>query len=418
MSNYALYQYPLRLLFTVFGARPMRRLLGTFSCPRVFMGRMSLLRGLGTIAMTRERKRAFFVTDEPLRKLAESLIPLFESVGFTTSICCKAEPEPPIPIVDEIAKEMQKFEPDLLVAVGGGSAIDACKAAWVKYEKPGTDLGSLIPLLPIGIRKKALMMAVPTTAGTGSEATFSMVLSDPKSEPPRKIAVTHPEVVPDYVALIPEMTVSMPPSLTVGTGLDALAHAFEAFINRQWANPLTDALAIGAIKIIMKYLPLVYRNPKSVEGRFQMQMAAFMAGLAFGNSSAALTHSLGHSLGKIFKIHHGLAVGIFIPYVLKYESKVTEDYVELAKSLEIEAKTKEEYLNKLVKKFIDFISDLGVSIALKDLNISRIDFEKQLDYLARYAMEDPTVVQSMRPTSEEELRKIFEYAYEGKMVDW
>ncbi|MEM2144058.1 MAG: iron-containing alcohol dehydrogenase [Candidatus Jordarchaeaceae archaeon] len=418
MSNYSLYQYPLRPLLTVFGAKPMRRLLGTFSCPKVFIGRMSLIRGLGSIAMTREKKRAFFVTDEPLRKLAESLIPVFKTAGFTTNICCKAEPEPPIPIVDEIAKEMQEFEPDLLVAVGGGSAIDACKAAWIKYEKPETDLGSLIPLMPIGIRKKALMMAVPTTAGTGSEATFSMVLSDPKSEPPRKIAVSHPEVIPDYVALIPEMTLGMPLALTVGTGLDALSHAFEAFINRQWSSPLTDALAIGAIKTIMKYLPIVYRNPKSIEGRFQMQMAAFMAGMAFGNSSAALTHSLGHSLGKIFKIHHGLAVGIFIPYILKYEAKMTEDYMELAKSLGIEAKNKEEYLDKLVNKFVDFMKDLGVSIALKDLNISRSDFEKQLDYLAKYAMEDPTVVQSMRPTSEEELRKIFEYAYEGKMVDW
>jgi alcohol dehydrogenase class IV len=379
---------------------------------------MSLTMGLGTIALMREKKRAFFVTDEPVRKLAESLVPLFERAGFTTNMCCKAKPEPPIPVVDEIVKDMQEFGPDLLVAVGGGSAIDACKAAWVKYENPGTDLGSLIPLMPIGIRKKALMMAIPTTAGTGSEATFSMVLSDLKSEPPRKIAVTHPEVIPDYVALIPEMTVGMPPALTVGTGLDALAHAFEAFINRQWANPLTDALAIGAIKTIMSYLPIVYRNPKSREGRFNMQMAAFMAGLAFGNSSAALTHSLGHSLGKIFGVHHGLAVGIFIPYVLKYQAKMTEDYVELAKSLGVEAKTKEEYLDKLVNKFVDFMGDLGVSIALKNLNISRSDFEKQLDYLARYAIEDPTVVQSMRPTSKEELRRIFEYAYEGKMVDW
>lgn len=418
LSDYVLYQYPLRLLLTVFGARPMRRLLGTFSCPKVFMGKMSLIRGLGTIAMMREKKRAFFVTDEPIRKLAENLVPLFEQAGFITNMCCKAVPEPPIPVVDEIAKDMEEFGPDLLVAVGGGSAMDACKAAWIKYEKPGTNLASLIPLLPIGLRSKALMMAIPTTAGTGSEATFSMMLSDLKAEPPRKIALTHPEVMPDYAALIPEMTAGMPPSLTVGTGLDALSHAFEAFINRQWTNPLTDSLAIGAIKTIMNYLPIVYRNPKSMEGRFNMQLAAFMAGLAFGNASAALTHSLGHSLGKIFRVHHGLTVGIFIPYVLKYEAKMTEDYVELAKNLGIEAKTKEEYLSKLVNKFIDFMKNLGVSTALKDLNISKSDFEKQLDHLAKYAIEDPTVVQSMRPTSEAELRRIFEYAYEGKMVDW
>jgi len=416
--SWAGYQYSIRLLYTIFGSRAMRRLFTTFFCPRIFIGLPAFGQLLGALAPVRPKKRAFIVTDKPIRRIAENLVPMFQQFGFTVEICDKAEPEPPIPVVDKIAEDMRKFEPDLIVAVGGGSAMDAAKAAWVRYEKPDLDIGSITVLAPIGVREKALLMAIPTTAGTGSEATFAFVLTDTSKTPPRKVATGHTELVPDFAVLLPELTAGMPRELTIGTGLDVLAHAFEAFTNRQWANDLTDALAVKAMKMVLRYLPIVAEDLGNMEARYHMQLAATMAGLAFSNGGAALTHSLGHALGKIFGVHHGKSVGIFIPYVLKYASRVTDAYVELAQEIGIEAKSKEEYEDKLMNMFTDFLKGLGVSIALKDLGISRSDFEKELDNLAKYAWEDPTVVFSVRPTSLGELRRIFEYAYEGKTIDW
>jgi len=382
------------------------------------MGSLGLAAALGAIAPLREKKRAFIVTDKPIRQIAESLTPVFQQFGFTVEICDKAEPEPPIPVIDEIVEQMERFEPDLIVAVGGGSAIDASKAAWMKYERPDLDMGQTTPLESIGLRAKALLMAIPTTAGTGSEATWAFVLTDTSETPPRKIAHGHPELVPDFAILIPEITVGMPRDLTIGTGLDVLAHAFEAFINRQWTNILTDSLAIGAIKAVFKYLPIAAEDPRNTEARYHMLLAATMAGLAFSNSGAALTHSLGHALGKVYGIHHGISVGVFIPYILAYESKVTNSYVELAKALEIKAASEKEYLDKLIELFADFLKKLGVPTALKEFGIERDDFEKKLDTLTKYAWEDPTVIFSVRPTSELDIKRLFEYAYDGKVVDW
>ena len=418
MVDWVFYQYPTRLLFTVAGAKPLRRLQSTFLGPRIFMGSLALAGALGAIAPMMRKKRAFILTDKPIRKLAESLVPIFQNYGFEVEICDKAEPEPPLDVVDDIANDMTRFEPDLIVAVGGGSAIDAAKAAWIKYEKPEINIGQTFPLQPIGLRSKAFLMAIPTTAGTGSEATWAIVLTDTKEDPPRKIAHGHPELVPDFAVLIPELTVGMPRDLTIGTGLDVIAHAFEAVMCRQWTNAICENLAIGAIKTVVKYLPIAAEDPHNLEARYNMLVAATMAGLAFSNSGSALTHSLGHALGKVYNVHHGLAVGIFVPYILGYVSKVTNCYVEVAKALDIRAESDEEYLQKLLNFIIEFYKKLGVSIALKDLGIDRKDFEEKLDVLVKYAYEDPTIVFTVRPTNEAEIRRIFEYAYDGKLVDW
>nr|HDO81468.1 iron-containing alcohol dehydrogenase [Candidatus Bathyarchaeota archaeon] len=190
------------------------------------------------------------------------------------------------------------------------------------------------------------------------------------------------------------------------------------YLNRQWANDLTDALAVKAIQLVLKFLPVVYRSPRNLEARGRMQLAATIAGLAFGNSGTSITHALGHSLGKIFNIHHGKAVGMFVPYSLRFEAKVTDAYVELAKYLDITASTKEEYLDKLTQLFKDFITGLNVPVALKDLGISREEYEAKKEVLVKYAFEDPTTIFSLRPVSVKDYEKLFDYAYEGKDVDW
>ncbi|MEM1723496.1 MAG: iron-containing alcohol dehydrogenase [Candidatus Jordarchaeales archaeon] len=418
------YEYGTRMLYTLLGAKPMRSLVGYFLCPRILIGKLGLVIGLSIGAAMLEKKRAFIITDKAIRNLAESLIPYFEMVQFTVKICDKAVPEPPIPVVREIVEEMREFEPDLIVAVGGGSAIDTAKAAWILYERPDIDFSMVEALTPLGLRKKAYLAAVPTTAGTGSEATQAFVLTDVSQTPPRKLAAQHPECVPEFAILLPELTVGMPPELTVGTGLDALAHAVDAYINRNWGSDLTDPMALKAIELIIRYLPIVYKQPRNMNAREKMLIAATMAGLAFGNAGTAITHALGHSFGKVFNIHHGRAVGMFIPYSLRFEAKVTDGYVGLAKwlnfslDLDVVGKTKEKTLEKLTQFFKEFITGLGVPIAIKDLGISRSEFEEKKEVLVKYAYEDPTAIFSTRPASIDDFRKLFDYAYEGKDVDW
>lgn len=415
---WAFYQYPLRLQFTIAGGKPLRRLISTFLCPKIFIGSAAFFQAVNAISAYCPAKRAFILTDKPIRKLAETLVPVLQNLGFTVEVCDKAEPEPPIPTVEEIAGLMEKFAPDLIIAVGGGSAIDAAKAAWIRYERPDVDLAKVQPLEPLGLRAKAFFIAVPTTAGTGSECTFATVLTDTSVSPPRKIATGHPEIVPDMAVLMPELTVGMPPKLTAGTGLDVIAHAFEAFMNRQWANDLTDGLALRALKVAMKYLPIAYKMPENVEARYRMLVSATMAGLAFSNAGAALTHSFGHSLGKVYGIHHGVSVGVFVPYILQYYSKITDDYVEIGKTLDLEFKTKEECLDKLVEAFKDILRKVDVGTTIKELGIDKKDFEAKMPSLVKYAYEDPTVIFSVRPIGKPEFEKIFTYAYEGKNIDW
>ncbi len=418
------YEYGTRMMYTLLGAKPMRSLVGYFLCPRILIGKFGLVLALSIVSTMLNKKRVFIITDKAIRRLAESLLPYFEMFQMTVEICDKAVPEPPIPLVREVAEEMRKFEPDLIVAVGGGSAMDTAKAAWILYERPDVDFSMVEALTPLGLRKKAYLAAIPTTAGTGSEATQAFVLTDVDQTPPRKLAAQHPECVPEFAILLPELTVGMPPDLTVGTGLDALAHAVDAYINRHWASDLTDPLALKAIELIIKYLPVVYKQPRNLDARGKMSVAATMAGLAFGNAGTAITHALGHSLGKVFGIHHGKSVGIFIPYSLRFEAKVTDGYVGLAKwlnfslNLDVVAKRKEETLSKLNQFFKDFITGLGVPIALKDLGISREDYEAKKAALVKYAYEDPTAIFSIRPANINDFEKLFDYAYEGKDVDW
>lgn len=417
-----------RTLGFAIGSSAMRGLSSIFVSPKIIAGPRALPQFAEIVSALCQKKKAYVVTDKHVDKLAERVASVMEKNGFLVETWNKAEPEPSLENVNECAQSMKKFEPDLIIAVGGGSVIDCSKLAWILYERPDiTDLTAISPLTitsvtPVtveltllGLRKKAILAAVPTTSGTGSDATSIAVATDAKVG--RKIPVVLNELIPDFSVLIPAFPMGMPPKLTVGTGLDALAHAFDAVMS-QWATDITDALALRSIQLVFKYLPRAYRNPRDLEARHRMHIAATMAGLAFCNGGVGLTHSLGHSLGKVFSIHHGVAVGIFIPYALQYYSKVTDKYLEICKALEIEARTKKEYLAMLVKRVRALISELDVPLTLKDLGISEEDFKENFERLVRYAYEDPSNFQNPRPITMEEYEKFCRYAYTGRDIDF
>jgi len=408
----------MQTMLPTMGGEAIKEIYGHWLAPRAILtGRIGSKALATSVSFMCERRKAFILTDTVVERHARSVAKDFEESGFQTTIWNEAAPEPPVTLVEKCADAMTKFEPDLIVAVGGGSTIDLAKAAWILYELPGYDLSAVSPLIPIGLRKKALLAAYPTTSGTGSEVTWASILTDDSVSPPVKIALSSAEIVPDFAVLVPEFTVGMPPKITAGTGLDALAHSVDAYLTC-YDTDISDALAIKSIELVFQFLPRAYRTPNDTEARYRMQMAATIAGLAFGNSQCALTHALGHAVGKVFDIHHGVAVGIFIPYSIQYYSRASKKYVQLAKKIGIEAKDEVECLQKLVNRFKQFLLSFKVPYALKEHGITKQRWQKNLDDVARYASEDTGTAASPRPTSIIDIKKILEYAYEGKDIDF
>ncbi len=408
----------MRTALSALGGEAFKEIYGHFFSPRaIFTGRAGAMALSMLVAFIRERRKAFILTDTVVERHAKSVVEDLQEAGFQTMVWNEAAPEPPISLVKKCADAMTKFEPDLIVAVGGGSTIDLAKAAWILYELPGYDLKAVTPLIPLGLRKKALLAAYPTTSGTGSEVTWVSVLTDDSVTPPMKIEISSAEIVPDFAVLVPEFTIGMSPKLTAGTGLDALAHAVDAYLT-SYDTDICDALAIKSIELIFKFLPRAYKTRDDMEARYRMQLAATIAGLAFGNSQTALTHSLGHAAGKVFGIHHGVAVSIFIPYSIQYYSKASDKYVQLAREIGIETRDKVQCLEKLVDRFKQFLLSFEISYALKKHGITKESWEKNLAAVAKYASEDACTAASPRPTSIIDIKRMLEYAYEGKDIDF
>lgn len=361
-------------------------------------------------------RKAFIVTDAFGKRYADTVDNFLKAWGYETEIWAKVEPEAPVDNVKECAVAMTAFEPGLIMPVGGGSVMDAAKGAWIIYERPDlTDLMNYSPLAPLGLRKKAVMAAVPTTAGTGSECTGAAVLHDHDQD--RKIPIASAELVPDFALLAPEFTMTMPKELTLGTGLDVLAHAMDS-VTCITANEMTDAMGLSAIEMVFKYLPRAVANGRDREARLRMLLAASIAGISFGNAGASLTHSFGHSLGSIFHIHHGLAVGFFIPFCLQFYSRNSDNHEKIARTLGVTGKDRQESLDGVIAKVRSLFRDLGVPESLKELGVSEQKMIDDMERLIHYTREDIDSIFSPRPMSEENCEKFWHYAYHGKDIDF
>ena len=394
-----------------------------FNTPKMFIGANVFPEGLAigpstmdTLLTSCPRKRAFIVTDEFSQRFLKKITPFLESGGFQCEVWPKCLPEAPIENVQECGEAMRAFEPDLIMAVGGGSVMDSAKVAWILYERPDIeDICMVSPLDKLQLRKKAILAAVPTTAGTGSECTGAAVMHDTAAH--RKIPLSHDELLPDVAILAPEFTYSMPPDLTAGTGLDVLAHAMDA-VTMPAAYEFTDPLALKAIEMVFQWLPRAYREGRDHEARHRMLLAASISGVAFGMSGAHLTHALGHSLGSVFGIHHGLAVGFFVPHSLQYCSAVTEKHLLICKALDVEGDDSSQKLQNLVAKVRALLTELSVPLTLEGLGIAKADLEARMDMLVEYAVGDITGFMSPRPVTPAQCERIFRYAYEGKDIDF
>jgi len=335
--------------------------MSQFTTPRIIVYGEEALEYLKTV----EGKRAFIVTDKILHKVGfvDKVANYLKEAGMKVEVFDGVEAEPSFETMIKGAELARKYGPDWFIGLGGGSCMDSAKRIWVLYERPDIEVRMMpSPLEKLGLRKKARLICIPTTSGTGSEATWGMVITDTKEK--KKIEFASQDVVPDIAILDPELPASMPPGLTADTGLDALTHAIEACV-AQLKNDLSDVLAIGATQMIFEYLPRAYRNPEDKEAREKMHFAATMAGLAMSNATACIAHAMGHSFGAIFHIPHGRAVGVFHPYTIQYNAKeAMEKYAKIAKAIGIEARTDEEAVKKLVDAIRDLMKKMGEPLTL------------------------------------------------------
>ena len=327
--------------------------------PMIYTGQDSSLQMCRSMAYLEIRK-VLIVTDPVLKKLGvlDKIIKVMDETGIEWCVYSDVLPDPTYTIVQEGVSVLREQNCDAVLAVGGGSPIDAAKVIAVLATND-TPLRKLAGVLKV--KKPGLpLFAVPTTAGTGSEVTIAAVVSDPDTH--QKTPVMDPKVVPVAAALDPLLMVGMPPHITAATGMDALTHAIEAYISTH-ASTETDGYAKSAIKMILKYLPKAYGNGEDLQAREAMALASCYAGLAFTKANLGYVHAISHNLGAMYQIPHGLANGIVLPYVLEYSrDAVTDRLAQLAVAVDLGTTDLGE--DKLSEMFIDKVKQL-----CKELNI-------------------------------------------------
>ncbi|HIP96302.1 MAG TPA: iron-containing alcohol dehydrogenase [Anaerolineae bacterium] len=364
-------------------------------------------------------ERAFVVTDPTILKLGfvDVVKGHLHAAGMQVAVFAEVEPEPSLQTVRRGAEVMRNFAPDWIVGLGGGSSMDAAKAMWILYERPELDPAEINPFVELGLRQKARLITIPTTSGTGAEATWGIVLTDTQGR--RKLALGAREVLADVAIVDPVLVMDLPSQITADTGMDALTHAVEGYTSA-WHNDFCDGLCLKAIQLVFEYLPRAYANGgEDPEAREKMHNGACIAGLGFGNSMAALAHALGHALGGVFHVPHGRAVGLFLPYTIEFAVRGGETrYAEIARFLGLPADDEAEGAASLVKAVRDLARRIDQPLTIRDLGITQEDFEANLSRLVANADTDTQMITSTRVPSTEQSEQLFRYAYEGKEIDF
>lgn len=347
----------------------------------------------------------------------DKVINYLGEAGIAVKLFEGVEPDPSVETVMKGAEVMREFEPDLIVAMGGGSPIDAAKAMWVFYEYPDTTFEQLItPFSFPELRQKAKFVAIPSTSGTATEVTAFSVITDYAKG--IKYPLADFNITPDVAIVDPELAETMPPKLVAHTGMDALTHAIEAYVSTL-NSPFTDPLALKAIHMVFDYLPASFGG--DMAAREQMHYAQCLAGQAFSNALLGIVHSLAHKTGAAFStghIPHGCANAIYLPYVIKYNAKEAEArYADIARSIGIEG-TDAECVKALCDKIDEYNVKLNIPKTLKEFGVLEDEFKEKVDTIAANAVEDACTGSNPRSVTPEQMAKILDAIYYGKEIDF
>lgn len=363
-------------------------------------------------------ERALIVTDATLAKLgiAARIEAALHKAGIETRVFAEVEPEPSLQTTQRGAQVAIDFAPDWIVGLGGGSPMDASKAIWAMYEHPELDPTEINPMVTIGLNK-AKLIAIPTTSGTGSEATWALVLTDTAEM--RKFSTGSRELVPTLAIIDPTLTQALPPRITADTGLDALTHAIEGYVTT-WHNDFSDGLCLKASQLVFDYLARAVVDGNDLEAREHMGNAATIAGLGFGNANLGLAHAMGHSFGALFKQPHGRAVSLYLPYTIDYTANAgLGRYGDIARFAGLtDSRDEGEGARLLAAKVRELEQTVGQPMSIAAFGIDRAHFRDLLPKLVEYAEQDTQFFTAPRIPESEELAQMFEYVYEGKPIDF
>ena len=391
------------------------------------------------LAELKRYKKAFIVTDTFLYQngYTKPVKEQLDAMGIIHNTFHSVEPDPTLACAKAGAAQMATFQPDVIIAVGGGSAMDAAKIMWVLYEHPDADFMDMAMRF-CDIRKrvyefpkmgeKAYFVAIPTTAGTGSEVTPFAVITDEQSGV--KYPLADYELMPDMAIIDADMMMNAPKGLTAASGIDAVTHALEAYASMM-ATGYTDGLALRALKLIFDNLPAAYENgAHDPRARENMGTAACMAGMAFANAFLGICHSMAHKLGAFYHLPHGVANALMIEEVLRFNAAeiptkmgtfsqydhphTLERYAEVADYLGIHGGTDEEKLEALIQKINDLKEQVGIKKTIKDYGVDEQEFLARLDDMTEQAFDDQCTGANPRYPLMKEIKQIYLNAYYGR----
>ena len=405
---------------------------------KVYIKKGCLPVALDELKTVMDKKRVFIVTDEFLYNngYTKPITSKLEEMSISYTTFSNVQPDPTLASAKEGVQAMESFKPDCIIAIGGGSAMDAAKIMWVMYEHPEVDFMDMAMRF-MDIRKrvytfpkmgeKAYFIAVPTSAGTGSEVTPFAVITDEKSG--TKYPLADYELMPKMAIVDANMMMNAPKGLTSASGIDAVTHCLEAYASMM-ATEYTDGMAIESIKNIFKYLPSAYENgANDPVAREKMANAATMAGMAFANAFLGVCHSMAHKLGAFHHIPHGIANALMIEYVLRFNSEevptkmgtfpqydhphTLRRYAEVAEALNLGGSTDEEKLEKLIAAVNDLKEKIGIKKTIKDYGVDEKYFLETLDDMTEQAFDDQCTGSNPRYPLMEEIKEMYLKAYYG-----
>ncbi|HAT4080063.1 iron-containing alcohol dehydrogenase [Clostridium perfringens] len=388
--------------------------MARFTLPRdIYHGKDSL-----EVLKSLEGKKAFIVIGgESMKRFGflDKVLSYLKEANMETKVFEGVEPDPSVETVMKGAKEMEEFNPDWIVSIGGGSPIDAAKAMWIFYEYPDfTFEKAIVPFGLPKLRRKAKFVAIPSTSGTATEVTAFSVITDYKAK--IKYPLADFEITPDIAIVDPSLAETMPEKLVAHTGMDALTHAIEAYTASLRSN-FTDPLALKAIEMVNMHLVNSYKG--DMEARGEMHEAQCLAGMAFSNALLGIVHSMAHKVGAVFHIPHGCANAIFLPYVIKYNRKACEDrYANIARHIGLKGESERELTDALIDLINKFNKELNIPSSMKEYGIEEDDFKANLKFIAHNAVLDPCTGSNPREIDDETMEKLYTCAYYGSDVDF
>ena len=392
--------------------------MSRFTLPRdIYYGKDSL----ETLKTLKGKKAVIVLGGGSMKRFGfvDKAVAYLKEAGIETKLFENVEPDPSVETVMKGAQMMREYEPDWIISMGGGSPIDAAKAMWAFYEYPDITFEDLItPFNFPELRQKAKFLAIPSTSGTATEVTAFSVITDYAKG--IKYPLADFNITPDVAIVDPALAETMPPHLTAYTGMDALTHAIEAYVSTLH-TVFTDPLAIKAIQIVDKDLLKSYDG--DMTSREEMHYGQCLAGMAFSNALLGIVHSMAHKTGAAFStghITHGLANAMYLPYVIKYNSKVpeaAERYAEIANAIGITG-TVDECIQGLRDKIVSMNNYMKIPNTLKEFGIVEEEFKEKLASIAENAVGDACTGSNPRPIDPATMEKLFTCIYYGTEVDF